>query len=60
MIKYLLCVCFTILVAVLFSSQAAMAQQPVEPVPTLSEWGMMGTAVVLGLTGAYRILRRKK
>ena len=28
-------------------------------VPTLGEWGLIGTAVVLGVAGLYNILKRK-
>ena len=28
-------------------------------VPTLGEWGMIGTAIVLGVAGIYKIFRNK-
>jgi hypothetical protein len=28
-------------------------------VPTLGEWGMIGTAIVLGIAGIYKIFRNK-
>jgi hypothetical protein len=28
-------------------------------VPTLGEWGMIGTAAILGAAGVYTLLRRK-
>ena len=59
MCKDLLLVCFAIFAAVLFTSQTVMADIP-RSVPTFNEWGMFGTAVVLGLAGAYRILKRRK
>ncbi len=33
--------------------------QPVS-VPTLAPWGMVGTAVAMGLSGLYFIFKRKK
>jgi hypothetical protein len=54
-------VCFAILVAVLFAAQPAMANVTApESVPTLGEWGMIGTALALGLAAGYRILKGKK
>ncbi len=32
---------------------------PIRTVPTLGEWGMIGTAIVLGIAGIYKIFRRK-
>jgi hypothetical protein len=36
-----------------------LARTPV-PTPALTPWGMVGTAVALGLSGLYFILRRHK
>lgn len=57
--KHLFYVRFGIFAAVLFASQTAMADI-IRDVPTLNEWGMLGSALVLGLAGAYSILKRKK
>jgi hypothetical protein len=32
---------------------------PALAVPTLGEWGMIGTAVILGIAGLYKIFRNK-
>jgi hypothetical protein len=50
-------------VIVLFSADAfagADMRLPVTNVPTLSEWGMVGTLVVLGLVGMFFLIRNKK
>jgi hypothetical protein len=36
-----------------------VANQP-EPVPALAPWGMIGSAVALGVSGLYFIIRRNK
>lgn len=52
----------TVTAAVIISAQSALAGSMSSPqvnVPTLSEWGMIGSAVVLGAAGLYGILKRK-
>jgi hypothetical protein len=47
---------------ILIASGAAYsgtAGRPPMTVPTLGEWGMIGTAVLLGIAGLYRILKYK-
>lgn len=38
---------------------AGGAAAPIRTVPTLGEWGMIGTAIGLGIAGIYKIFRRK-
>lgn len=48
--------------AIIVSAQSAFAGSIPPPqvnVPTLSEWGMIGSAVVLGAAGLYSIFKRK-
>lgn len=33
---------------------------PVTNIPTLSEWGIVGAVVVLGLVGVFFLVRRRK
>ena len=52
-----------VITTVLMTSQVVLADAVPAPsaiVPTLGEWGMIGTALVLGFAGAYRILKNKK
>ncbi len=49
--------------SILFLAQSAFATQlqPVAvPAPALAPWGMVGSAVALGLSGLYFIIRRNK
>lgn len=47
---------------IIVSAQSAFAgtiPSPPVNVPTLSEWGMIGAAVVLGAAGFYSVFKRK-
>jgi len=49
-------------VVIIFFAQSVLAGEPPPPqvdVPTLSEWGMIGAAVTLGVAGLYSIFKRK-
>ncbi len=41
------------------TSTCESAPGPVEAVPTLGEWGMIFTAIILGFLAVYMMLRRK-
>lgn len=59
--KHLFYVVFSSITAVFVVAGVAFADAiPIQPVPTLGEWGMFGTALVLGLAATYRILKQKK
>jgi hypothetical protein len=38
---------------------AGVTNGPTIDIPTLNEWGLIGTAVVLGVAGLYNIIKRK-
>ncbi|UCE78584.1 MAG: IPTL-CTERM sorting domain-containing protein [Nitrospiraceae bacterium] len=54
---------FVIAVAgILITSEMVYSGIPARPpmtVPTLGEWGMIGTAIILGIAGLYKILKSK-
>jgi hypothetical protein len=56
--KHLLYVSLAICAAVLFTAKNAMAND--FTVPTLDDRGMLAVALLLGLVGAYRILKQKR
>ncbi len=57
-IFYLLC---PVLMVLLLSGIAiAGEQQPLVPVPAFTPWGALVTAAVLGISGAYVLLKRRK
>jgi hypothetical protein len=54
---------FSIIAAVFVVAEVAFADCPIPtrmPVPTLSEWGMIGAALFLGLASTYSILKQKQ
>ncbi|MEJ2696809.1 MAG: hypothetical protein P8013_09185 [Candidatus Sulfobium sp.] len=48
-----------VLLSAATASAGITAPQPVS-VPTLAPWGMVGTAVAMGLSGLYFIFKRNK
>jgi cadmium resistance protein CadD (predicted permease) len=56
--KYLFYIASTIFITLLFSIKSAMADIPVQVIPTLNQWGMIGMALVLFLVGLYILLKK--
>ncbi|HET6513810.1 MAG TPA: IPTL-CTERM sorting domain-containing protein [Thermodesulfovibrionales bacterium] len=52
---------FSLITTVFVVAEVAFADVPVaKSVPTLSEWGMIVTALGLGLGATYKILKKEK
>ncbi len=53
-----------VLASIFLLAQSAFAAIELQPVavsaPALAPWGMVGSAVALGLSGLYYIIRRNK